>query len=104
LEGRKIVTYLAVLLTPFFIGALLNFFLFYSQFRGGFPISWFFRYSTGEGYNTITLHIDWTALTIDLFAFFVLGLLFVLVKEGLDAVRRETEEESRHKNRVESGL
>jgi hypothetical protein len=60
---------------PFSIGALLNFLLFYSQFRGGFPIFWFFRYSTGYIHNTIILHIDWTALAIDLLVFLAAGFL-----------------------------
>ena len=79
MEGRKIVICLIVLLMPFSIGALLNFFLFYNQFRGGFPIFWFFRYSTGYIHNTIILYIDWTALAIDLLVFFAAGFLCSIV-------------------------
>ena len=79
MENRKTIIYLILFLMPFVIGILLNLHLFNSQFRGGFPISWFFRYSTGEGHNTVILFIDWAALTINLLIFFVTGIFCFLV-------------------------
>jgi len=75
LESRRATTYLILLLAPFVTGVLLNLYLFYNRFQGGFPISWFFRYATGEGHNTVILFTDWTALAIDLLLFFVAGFL-----------------------------
>ena len=88
MKSTKAITYLILFLVPFTVGILLNIYVFYSQFRGGFPISWFFRYSTGEGYNTIILFIDWTALAIDLLAFFSVGF-FCSIVYALVRARRE---------------
>jgi hypothetical protein len=64
---------------PFATGIILNLYLFNSQFRGGFPIQWFFRYSTGEGSSTVILFIDWTALAIDLLIFLAVGIFYLFV-------------------------
>jgi len=87
LESRKTIIYLILLLTPFVTGILLNLYLFNNQFRGGFPISWFFRYSTGYGHNTIILFTDWTALAIDLLVFFAAG--FCALAYAIVRIRRE---------------
>ena len=88
MESRKTIIYLILLLTPFVTGTLLNLYLFNNQFRGGFPISWFFRCSTGYGHNTIILFTDWTALAIDLLVFFVAGF-FCALAYALARIGRE---------------
>jgi hypothetical protein len=79
MERKKTIICLILLLMPFATGTLLNLYLFYTQFRGGFPISWFFRYSTGEGSSTVILFIDWTALAIDLLIFLAVGIFCLFV-------------------------
>ena len=76
---KKTIIYLILLLMPFATGILLNLYLFYNQFRGGFPIQWFFRYSTGYVHNTIILFVDWTALVIDLLIFLAVGIFCLFV-------------------------
>jgi hypothetical protein len=92
MERKKTIICLILLLVPFATGILLNLYLFSSQFRGGFPISWFFRYSTGEGSSTIILFIDRIPLVIDLLIFLVVGIFclsvyaFIGMKRGSSSV------------------
>lgn len=79
MERKKTIICLILLLVPFATGILLNLYLFNSQFRGGFPIEWFFRYSTGYEHSTIILFIDWTALAVDLLIFLAIGIFCLFV-------------------------
>jgi hypothetical protein len=89
MESRRIAVSVVLLLMPLVTGVLLNFYLFNNQFRGGFPLSWFFRYSTGLGHNDIILFTDWTALMFDLLIFFVAGIFCFLVY-AFARMRRES--------------